>query len=237
MSATPDMRLLVSVRGVDEALLAAAGGADFIDLKEPRSGALGGLPLATIAAIVAALRAAGHALPVSATIGDLAMEQPGEVLSRVDSVGDRGVDYVKVGIDARLGSAGLLRALARCHRPVVPVLLVDRGLGALLVAQALSGGFAAVMLDTSDKAAGSLLELLPLSVLREFVGQARRAGVSIGLAGALRIEQLGMLLALEPDFAGFRGAVCVGHRAAALDAGRLQALVAERDRLVASSVV
>ena len=37
-------RLLVSVRSVDEALVAAAGGADFIDLKEPSQGALGGLP-------------------------------------------------------------------------------------------------------------------------------------------------------------------------------------------------
>ena len=38
------MRMLVSVRDVPEALLAAHGGADFIDLKEPRAGALGGLP-------------------------------------------------------------------------------------------------------------------------------------------------------------------------------------------------
>ncbi len=52
------MRLLVSVRSVDEALLAAASGADFIDLKEPGQGALGGLPVASIVAIVAALRSA-----------------------------------------------------------------------------------------------------------------------------------------------------------------------------------
>ena len=32
------MRLLVSVRSVEEALVAARGGADFIDLKEPRAG-------------------------------------------------------------------------------------------------------------------------------------------------------------------------------------------------------
>ena len=50
------MKLLVSVRSVEEALLAAEGGADFIDLKEPGRGALGGLPVATIREIVAALR-------------------------------------------------------------------------------------------------------------------------------------------------------------------------------------
>ena len=50
------MKLLISVRSVDEALQAAEGGADFIDLKEPRLGALGALPLATIRSCVAALR-------------------------------------------------------------------------------------------------------------------------------------------------------------------------------------
>ena len=53
---TATMRMLVSVRDVQEALAAADGGADFIDLKEPREGALGGLPLNTIREVVCALR-------------------------------------------------------------------------------------------------------------------------------------------------------------------------------------
>ena len=50
------MRVLVSVRDTDEALLAARAGVSFIDLKEPSHGALGGLPVETIAAVVQALR-------------------------------------------------------------------------------------------------------------------------------------------------------------------------------------
>jgi len=83
------MRMLVSVRDVPEALLAARGGADFIDLKEPREGALGDLDLATIAAIVRVLREPGNGLrrlPVSATIGDLPMSALGAILARVDAV-------------------------------------------------------------------------------------------------------------------------------------------------------
>ena len=63
------MKILVSVRSVEEALLAASSGVDFIDLKEPSGGALGGLPTPTIRAIVEALRQQGRGLPVSATIG------------------------------------------------------------------------------------------------------------------------------------------------------------------------
>ncbi|MFM7835691.1 MAG: (5-formylfuran-3-yl)methyl phosphate synthase, partial [Planctomycetaceae bacterium] len=35
------VRLLVSVRSADEAVVAATGGADIIDIKEPRHGSLG----------------------------------------------------------------------------------------------------------------------------------------------------------------------------------------------------
>ena len=40
------IRLLVSVRSADEALVAARGGVDFIDAKEPSRGALGALVFA-----------------------------------------------------------------------------------------------------------------------------------------------------------------------------------------------
>ncbi|HEX3138798.1 MAG TPA: (5-formylfuran-3-yl)methyl phosphate synthase, partial [Rhizobacter sp.] len=56
------MRLLVSVRDEAEALLAAQGGVDFIDLKEPRDGALGGLPAPVIRGIVKRLRDSGITL-------------------------------------------------------------------------------------------------------------------------------------------------------------------------------
>lgn len=68
------IRLLVSARDRAEALAAAAAGVDLIDLKEPADGALGGLPTAVVRDIVTALRAAGHAQPISATIGDLPVD-------------------------------------------------------------------------------------------------------------------------------------------------------------------
>jgi len=48
-----------------------------------------------------------------------------------------------------------------------------------------------------------------------------------GLAGALRVDDVPQLLALAPDFAGFRSAVCTGARDGALDAQRVRALKAE----------
>jgi (5-formylfuran-3-yl)methyl phosphate synthase len=212
------MKLLVSVRSVEEALLAAEGGADFIDLKEPRNGALGALPLATIRDCVAAMR--HFNLPVSATIGD----SPDNVTDAVRRVADCGVDIVKVGIERNAAARDVLTMLSACGHPVVPVLIIDRGLDVALVTCAAGLGFAGLMLDTADKRAGSLFDCVPLPVLQHFIDRTRATLPMCGLAGALRIEHLPRLMALAPDFAGFRTAVCAGDRSAALDPQRLHAL-------------
>ena len=224
------IKLLVSVKSVDEALLAARGGADLIDLKDPGAGALGGLPVATIRAIVAALRGAGVTLPVSATIGDVPMPQLNDILDRVDAVGGCAVDYVKVGIESAPGAARVLDALAGSTWRIVPVLIADRGLDDALVTQALGLRFPGLMLDTADKRAGSLFDALPRAALQSFVERARALGVMVGLAGALRLAHAQALAALQPDFAGFRSAVCATDRSGALDAACLRDLVGAMQR-------
>jgi uncharacterized protein (UPF0264 family) len=219
------MRLLVSAKNVGEALAAAAAGADFIDLKDPAAGALGGLSTERIGAIVVALRAAHPRHAISATIGDADAVSVGEVLARVAAVASCGVDYVKVGVEPR--AEGLLDALARCDQPVVPVLIADHGVDMALVHHALRcAAFPALMLDSVAKRAGSLLQRVSPQSLRAFVAAARSSATLCGLAGALRADDVPLLRELAPDFAGFRSAVCAGARDGALDASRVRALKA-----------
>ena len=220
------MKLLVSVRSVEEARLAVEGGGDFIDLKEPGAGALGGLPVATIRAIVEALRSHGSDLPVSATIGDLPMHALDRIAACVEAVGACGVDYVKVGIERGPQARAVLDMLDRCGRAIVPVFIAEKGLDAGDVAYASALEFPGVMADTADKLAGSLFDAVTMDGLRHFVATVRAAGAMVGLAGALRIEHRALLSALAPDFAGFRTAVCVGDRRSKLDPLRLRALMA-----------
>ena len=219
------MRLLVSVRSPAEALLAAEGGADFIDLKEPRDGALGGLPVATICAIVQALRERGIALPISATIGDVGMHEVDLIAARVEAVGACGVDYVKVGIERSPQAEAVIGMLAGSGCAVVPVFIADVGLDFGLIAQACRLGFRALMADTADKRAGSIFGCVGVTALEQFVATVRQAGKLVGLAGALRFPDLPVLRQLAPDFAGFRSAVCSGDRASALDGQKLRGLV------------
>ena len=221
-------RLLVSVRSVHEALAAAAAGAHFIDLKEPASGALGGLPPRRIARIVQALRAMHPGTPISATIGDVPVASHEEILQRVAAVAACGVDYVKVGVapgSSATAAIALLDRLAGCDAGIVPVLIADDAIDDRIVEAALGArAFPAVMLDTADKRGGSLLQRHSVAALSAFVERARSRGCLAGLAGALRADDVAALVAIGPDFSGFRSAVCAGDRAGALDAGRVRDL-------------
>jgi uncharacterized protein (UPF0264 family) len=221
------MRLLVSAKNLAEALAAAAAGADFIDLKDPAAGALGGLPAEQIGAIVAALRERCPGCAISATIGDADDTPIAQVLLRVAAVAAGGVDYVKVGVAPDARAPALLDALAGCGAAVVPVLIADDGVDMTLVDHALRPGvYPALMLDTVHKRAGSLLQRLAPAPLRAFLAATRSRSTLCGLAGALRVDDVPQLLALGPDFAGFRSAVCAGERDGALDAQRVRALKA-----------
>lgn len=222
------MKALVSVRNVAEALVAARAGVAFIDLKEPSHGALGGLDIATLREVVAALRRECPGAVISATIGDFAPEALAEITEQILLVAACGVDHVKVGVQAGMGAATLVRQLALMQAEglsLVPVLIADHGVPDALVRQVAHGGFPAAMLDTQDKRAGSLLDLLGTEVLAHFVARVRAGGALAGLSGALRPAHLPALAALAPDFAGFRSAVCHSSREAALDAALLQKLL------------
>ena len=207
-------RLLASVRSAEEAAIVLAGGADFIDLKEPATGALGRLPDATIRTCVATV--AGRR-KVSATIGDMALE-PCPVLAAVRDMAALGVDIVKVGIfDGEV--AGTLETLGQAARDgirLVAVLFADRRPNLGLVAACAVAGFHGVMLDTADKAAGPLTRHLDIETLRSFIAVARSYELLTGLAGSLRLSDIDTLVPLGPDYLGFRSALTRGERAGPL---------------------
>ncbi len=216
---TPMTLLLVSVKNLNEAQSASC--ADLIDLKNPKAGALGALPIETLNTI-------RQALPqrrLSATLGDLLLV-PEKVLAAAEQVAATGVDYVKIGLfEGELeATLQMLSPLAK-RAALVGVMFADRPLE-LSVLEALAAcGFAGVMLDTQNKRCGSLTELRPLEDLKKFIVRAKALGLLAGLAGSLRLEDIPHLLALEPDYLGFRGAVCRrGQRTDKLDPERLYAL-------------
>ena len=149
------MRMLVSVRDVAEAQEALRAGVDFIDLKEPAAGALGGLALPVIRAVVAALRAGGRAeglaRPDSEGRGDRATSRAGAVVGHADAatrsaeqpgaranvpmisatIGDLPPDAIELILERA-------RAVGACGVDLVKVGVPGRGAAACAVLEALA---------------------------------------------------------------------------------------------------
>lgn len=212
--------MLASVAGPDEAETAIAGGADIIDLKDPAGGALGALPLAVIRETVRTV--AGRRF-TSAVAGDLGGDGTGTgdpdrdgsaAVRLTDEIAASGTDYVKVGLPAGPAAREFVESLSRIARrsQLIAVLFADRERdpGALMPVLAASG-WTGVMLDTADKARGRLLAHCDIPALLGFLKQARAHGLRAGLAGGLEEPDVPRLVAIEPDFLGFRGALCGGR--------------------------
>lgn len=203
--------MLASVRNLAEARVALEAGVDIVDLKAPEYGSLGALPVEEVGRIVAA---AGGAAPVSATIGDLPLD-PDPVCRAVLAMAATGVDYIKIGM-FRGGDWGstlvTLSHLASRDIRLVAVLFADNLPDFEWIAHLKRSGFAGAMLDTQDKASGPLTGILDRPVLERFVGETREQGLMCGLAGSLRSADIPELLALQPDYLGFRGALCQASR-------------------------
>src|SRR5688500_3590527 len=92
MTSLRTTRLLVSVRSAEEALLALAGGADLIDVKEPDRGSLG---YADPAVWREVQQAVAFRVPMSAALGEL-LTDPVERLAAHAT----GFAYAKIGLAA-----------------------------------------------------------------------------------------------------------------------------------------
>lgn len=216
--------LLASVRSLAEARLVAAGGADWIDLKEPAAGALGAVDAATVAAVA---RAFGATHRISATIGDC-WDMPEVIPARVAAMSAAGAQYVKVGACAADPAPGLLKALAAACVPparVIVVCFAEHAPQTRDLERLAATGIVGVMLDTAVKDGPRLPELVAPHALAAFVRVARGLGLLSGLAGRLRTDDVPALLAAAPDYLGFRGALCDGGaREADIDPARVTAL-------------
>ena len=88
------------------------------------------------------------------------------------------------------------------------------------------------MLDTRHKQQGSLTQIMTLQQLQEFVALSHSHVLLCGLAGSLAISDIKILLPLNADYLGFRGAL--SGRDACRTAKLDQRQIAEIRRLVSN---
>jgi uncharacterized protein (UPF0264 family) len=212
------LKLLISPTDEKEAVEAIAGGADIIDVKNPKEGALG----ASFPWVIKRIKEITPTnIEVSCAIGD-APNFPCAVSLAALGAATTGVDYVKVGLhgvktkeEAVFLMQNVAKAVKGCNSSikVVATGYADAkrigSVNPLLVPEIAREAEADVaMIDTAIKDGKSLFAFLTTDQLRNFVNAAHMHGLKVALAGSLREEDLPAVHALGADVVGFRGAAC-----------------------------
>lgn len=213
------MKLLISPTNQDEALEAIAGGADIIDVKNPKEGPLG----ANFPWVIQQIRAVTpKSLEVSCTIGE-APNIPGSIALAAYGAASLDVDYIKVGLGGIQTSQGVALLLANVNRaakacnPKVQVVAagyadykkIDAVSPLEIPELASDAGVDVVMIDTAIKDGTTLFDHLTLQQLRTFITSAHDLDLRVALAGSLRKRDLPVVYSLGADIAGVRGAACM----------------------------
>ncbi len=212
------MKLLISPTNEKEALEAIAGGADIIDVKNPKEGALG----ANFPWIIKHIREITPPnIEVSCTLGEIP-NLPGSQSLAAFGAASLGVDYIKVSLygaktleQATYLLQNTTKAAKEC-KPDVQVVAVgyadsDRigTLNPLLVPEIAHETQADVaMIDTSVKDGRDIFDFLTPKQLKAFVESAHDYGLKVALAGSLKKQDLPVVYNLGADVAGLRGAAC-----------------------------
>lgn len=225
------MRLLVSVRSADEARAAVRGGADIVDAKEPRAGALAPVGPDVLTAIE---RAVPSDLPLSVALGDIGSgPEAANAVASLALAPRSGGFYVKFALATGAESvyevtrAAVAAARAHSAEPeIVVAACVDRlarmefDLREIIEGGADAGAFG-ILLDTAEKSGRSLLDYCDVGTLTEFTVRAHALRLHVALAGSIGARELPQLRESGADIVGVRGAVCTGGRNGDLDAERI----------------
>lgn len=216
------MRLLVSPMNMEEAQAALAGGADILDIKNPKEGSLGANFPWVIRSVADLARGK---VPVSATIGDLEFK-PGTSSLAALGAAFSGADYIKaglLGVKTQDQAEEMLNAIVRAVKDYDPnKKVVASGYSdclragsispMLLPAAAAKAGADVVMVDTAMKDGKPTFDFMSEQDLSDFIELGHSNGLEVALAGSIGFSHLEILRRLQPDIIGVRAIVCGGDR-------------------------
>ncbi len=222
--------LLISVRDADEATTALAGGADLIDVKEPRHGALGAADTVVWRAVSTTVRGR---VPTSVALGELID------FDQLDASDLAGIQFAKLGLAGCRDLHGWAERWREClerlprRLDTVAVVYADWRQAAApapeeVIDQAALLRCGAVLFDTFDKTHGDLTDHLSMEQLDRLSSMIRKREARVVFGGSLNARSAARLLPLQPDYIAVRGAVCPRERTGRID----RALVEELARIV-----
>lgn len=233
------LKLLVSVRDEREAAAALAGGADWIDCKEPNAGPLGAVSVSVARRIA---RVVDGRCPLTAALGELA-DWRGSPFRELLAVPE--IAVVKLGLqncaelpDWRKHWCQAFDSAATADKQLAAVIYADWQVANAPSPQevlecALAIGCRYLLIDTFKKnQTVSSIDLLSVGELARLLHVAFQGGLTSVLAGNLEAANFAQISNLPVQIVAVRGAACRGHRTAQIDGELVREL---RTHLIATN--
>ncbi len=216
-------RLLVSIRGSNEALEAARGGAQIADVEYPAS-ALGTPYPLNILAVRERLNQEGYKkVKVSTNVGEIQANRSTACQS-VLGVALAGADIIKFGLgeetfeSAQYLGSSIVRTIRKFFddsKILIPAVFIDSEMqrffkplneGAKLAKSINANG---ILIDTFNKSIGKgLLDYCKINEIKKFVGDCHENKIEAWIAGSLSKDELVELWKTNVDVICVRGAAC-----------------------------
>ncbi len=218
------IKLLVSPKTIEEAKIAIAAQADYIDCKNPEEGSLG----ANFPWMIKKMK---NLIPfhssqlLSATIGDFPY-LPGSASLAALGAAVSGADIIKVGLKGPKNKEQGIKLMKNVVKAVKDfnknILVVAAGYADysrmetspefLSIPEiATKSGAEIAMLDTYIKDEKNLFDFLNVDQLLEFKNKAIKSNLRVALAGNLNLKVLPKIKQISPDIIGVRSVICEGN--------------------------
>jgi uncharacterized protein (UPF0264 family) len=211
------LKLLISIKNVEEALIVNDSKFDILDIKNPAEGSLG----VNFPGVIKEIKEKSPNRVISAAGGDLP-GLPGLSSQITFGLANLKPDYIKLGFynfnELETAVKIINEAKKSIKLSAAPVKLIAAAYGDykdigsfnpfLLNELAFKTKLDGIMIDTINKNGKNLFDFLNPAELKEFCQKAERAEVFSALAGSLRFDHIDLLNEINPDIIGFRGAVC-----------------------------
>ena len=231
------IKLLISIRSIEEVKVVNGLNIDIIDLKEPKNGPIGMLDFIDIKKIVLALRDNNFCGKISTTFelndGNLSRND----IAKIENLGSVGLDYIKVGVSADGNAWVNLKKFTESLSKIKNRVLENKLILVLMITDkhsfkfvknispSMVGKFSGIMIDTLDKENGSVFDIVNLTELSIIKKFALENNIDFGIAGSLDVSHTSLINQLQPNWAGYRGGVCLKKRSGPLSRVRLENLI------------
>ena len=198
---------LASVKDIDEVTVASTMDIDILDLKNINDGALGFVGIELISEVK-------NLLPnntLSVTMGNDINPNNSVNIKNLKMVTEKEINYLKIGLfDKKYLSEhqAILGQINFKNTKPICVMFADQDFDLNNVEKLIDIGYQGIMIDTCYKNSKSIIDILSLQEIKDFLKIVKSRDIICGLSGSLKLKHISMLKELKPDFLGFRGQLC-----------------------------